>query len=104
ADTAHQLGFKCLISQHGEDALMTARKYRPHAITLDLTLPGMHGYAVLDRLKHDPSTRHIPVQIISVIDNMRRVINLGGYGHLSKPTDQKNIQEFLGKLKSFVER
>jgi PleD family two-component response regulator len=48
-DIAHEQGFKCLVSQHGEDALMTARKYRPDAITLDLTLPGMHGYAVLDR-------------------------------------------------------
>ena len=73
-DIAHEQGFKCLVSQHGEDALMTARKYRPDAITLDLKLPGMHGYAVLDRLKHDPSTRHIPVQIISVIDDMRRVL------------------------------
>jgi hypothetical protein len=61
-DIAREQGFKCLVSQHGEDALMTARKYRPDAITLDLTLPGMHGYAVLDRLKHDPSTRHIPIQ------------------------------------------
>jgi CheY-like chemotaxis protein len=62
-DVAHEEGFKCLVSQHGEDALMTARKFRPNIITLDLTLPGMHGYAVLDRLKHDqaayPDSDHL---------------------------------------------
>jgi HAMP domain-containing protein/signal transduction histidine kinase/CheY-like chemotaxis protein len=101
-EIAHDAGFKCLISQHGEDALMTARKFRPDAITLDLTLPGMHGYAVLDRLKHDPSTRHIPVQIISVIDNPKRVFKLGAFGHITKPTDRTKIAEGINHLKDFV--
>ena len=104
SELAHDLGFKCLISQHGEDALMMARKYRPHGITLDLTLPGMHGYALLDRLKHDASTRHIPVQIISVIDNMKRVMKIGAYGHIAKPTDREKISNVLNSLKSFIER
>ena len=97
-------GFKCLVSQHGEDALLTARKYRPNAITLDLTLPGMHGYAVLDRLKHDPSTRHIPVQIISVIDDMRRVLRLGALGYQTKPTNREKLVEGIKHLKNFAER
>ncbi|MBA3353721.1 MAG: GAF domain-containing protein, partial [Blastocatellia bacterium] len=88
-DIAHEQGFKCLVAQHGEDALMTARKFRPSAITLDLTLPGVHGYAVLDRLKHDPSTRHIPVQIISVIDDMMHVLKLGAFGHITKPVSRE---------------
>jgi HAMP domain-containing protein/signal transduction histidine kinase/CheY-like chemotaxis protein len=103
-DIAHEQGFKCLVSQHGEDALMTARKYRPSAITLDLTLPGMHGYAVLDRLKHDPSTRHIPVQIISVIDDLRRVLKLGAFGHVTKPVNREKLVEGVISLKNFVER
>jgi signal transduction histidine kinase/CheY-like chemotaxis protein len=103
-DIAHEQGFKCLVSQHGEDALMTARKYRPDAITLDLTLPGMHGYAVLDRLKHDPSTRHIPVQIISVIDDLRRVLKLGAFGHVTKPVNREKLVESVNDLKDFVER
>jgi DNA-binding response OmpR family regulator len=49
-DIAHEQGFKCIVEQNGDDAIMTARKYRPNAITLDLTLPGIHGFAVLDRL------------------------------------------------------
>jgi CheY-like chemotaxis protein len=103
-DVAHEVGFKALVSQHGEDALMTARKYRPNAITLDLTLPGMHGYAVLDRLKHDASTRHIPVQIVSLIEDMKRVLRLGAFGYQTKPTNRERLIEGIKQLKTFAER
>ncbi|PYS89689.1 MAG: hybrid sensor histidine kinase/response regulator [Acidobacteria bacterium] len=103
-DVAHEKGFKCLVSQHGEDALLSARKFRPAAITLDLTLPGMHGYAVLDRLKHDPSTRHIPIQVISNVDDPKRVMRLGAFGHLAKPASRARIAALLDTLKCFVER
>ncbi|HEX2641217.1 MAG TPA: response regulator, partial [Pyrinomonadaceae bacterium] len=103
-DVGHELGFKCLVAQQGDDALMTARKYRPDAITLDLTLPGIHGYAVLDRLKHDPSTRHIPVQVISVIDDMKRLLRLGAMGHIAKPTGREKLVEGVLNLKTFLER
>ncbi|MDQ6787349.1 MAG: HAMP domain-containing protein [Acidobacteriota bacterium] len=103
-DIAHEQGFKCLVSQQGEDALMTALKYQPAAITLDLTLPGMHGYAVLDRLKHDPSTRHIPIQIISVIEDMKRVLKLGAFGHITKPVSRERLVEGVASLKDFIER
>lgn len=83
---------------------MTARKYRPDAVTLDLTLPGMHGYAVLDRLKHDPSTRHIPIQIISVIDDLRRVLKLGAIGHATKPINHEKLVESVAGLKDFISR
>jgi CheY-like chemotaxis protein/two-component sensor histidine kinase len=103
-DIAHEQGFKCLVSQHGEDALLTARKYRPDAITLDLKLPGMHGFSVLDRLKHDPSTRHIPIQTVSVLDDVRRVLKLGALGHITKPAQRENLIEGVSFLKDFVER
>ena len=103
-DIGRELGFKCLVSQHGEDALMTARKYRPTAVTLDLTLPGMHGYAVLDRLKHDASTRHIPVQIVSVIEDMKRVLRLGAFGYQTKPADRDALLEGIKQLKTFSEQ
>ncbi|HUS00047.1 MAG TPA: response regulator, partial [Pyrinomonadaceae bacterium] len=103
-DVAREAGFKCLVSQHGEDALMTARKYRPNAITLDLTLPGMHGYAVLDRLKHDASTRHIPVQIVSLIEDMRRVLRLGAFGYQTKPTNREKLIDGIKQLKAFAEQ
>ena len=83
---------------------MTARKYRPDAITLDLTLPGIHGYAVLDRLKHDPSTRHIPVQVISVIDDLKRVLKLGAMGHIAKPASREKLVEGVFEPQNFLER
>jgi signal transduction histidine kinase/DNA-binding response OmpR family regulator/HAMP domain-containing protein len=103
-DIGHEQGFKCLVAQTGDDALMTARKYRPDAITLDLTLPGIHGYAVLDRLKHDPSTRHIPVQVVSVIDDLRRVMKIGALGYIEKPANRERLSECVGNLKGFVDR
>jgi CheY-like chemotaxis protein len=103
-EIAHEKGFKCLVSQHGEDALSCARKYRPTAISLDLTLPGMHGYAVLDRLKHDPSTRHIPIQVISSVDDPKRVMRLGAFGHLAKPVTRSRVSSLLDGLKEFTER
>jgi CheY-like chemotaxis protein len=103
-DIAHEHGFKCLVSQNGDDALHTARKFRPDAITLDLTLPGIHGYAVLDRLKHDPSTRHIPVQVISVVDDLKRVLKLGAFGLVTKPLNRQQLAESIAELKRFIER
>jgi HAMP domain-containing protein/signal transduction histidine kinase/CheY-like chemotaxis protein len=103
-DVGHDHGFKCLVEQNGDDALMTARKYRPDAITLDLTLPGIHGYAVLDRLKHDPSTRHIPVQIVSTIDDMKRILKLGAFGHISKPASREQLERGITSLREFTAR
>jgi CheY-like chemotaxis protein len=64
----------------------------------------MHGYAVLDRLKHDASTRHIPVQIVSVIDDMKRVLKLGALGHITKPANREKLIEGIISLKDFVSR
>ena len=64
-DMARDKGFKGIVATRGESALQLAQRYRPDAITLDIALPDMEGWTVLDRLKHDRVTRHIPVHIIS---------------------------------------
>src|SRR5262249_28019549 len=73
-------------------------------ITLDLKLPDMDGWAVLDLLKHDPETRHIPVNVISVHDQLHRCFHMGALGAVHKPAEKEALQELLAKTRSFVER
>ncbi|HSN69800.1 MAG TPA: response regulator, partial [Thermoanaerobaculia bacterium] len=102
-DMARQKGFKAIAVQGGEAALAMARRYRPDAITLDLSLPDTEGWTVLDRLKHDPSTRHIPVHIISAHDATGRGLRLGAFAHLQKPVTKDALDNALGRIKEFVE-
>jgi CheY-like chemotaxis protein len=103
-DLAREKGFKGIVAPRGETALALARQMRPDAITLDIQLPGMHGLAVLDQLKHDPSTRHIPVHIVSVVDELPRRRKLGAVSHLKKPVTKEAVMDSLGSIREFVDR
>ena len=103
-DKAHELGFKGLIVAKGEMALQVAPEIGAAAITLDLLLPDMDGWVVLDRLKHDPSTRHIPVHVISVDDSWQRGIRLGAFAFLKKPVSRKALDEAFATIKGFLDR
>jgi CheY-like chemotaxis protein len=103
-DMAHEKGFKALVTSSGEAALEAARTYRPDGITLDLQLPDVYGWAVLDRLKHDPATRHIPVHIISVDENTPHGLKLGAFACLKKPVSKRSLTEAFNHMKSFIER
>ena len=102
-DLAHQNGFKGLIALHGETALLLARQYRPTAITLDLGLRDMSGWAVLDRLKHDPETAEIPVHIISVFeDGAERGMTEGASTYLTKPVGKETLEGLFARVDAFV--
>ena len=103
-DKSHELGFKAVIVSEGQTALAVARELQPAAITLDLRLPDMDGWVVLDRLKHDPTTRHIPVHVISVDDSWQRGIRLGAFAFLKKPVSKRSLHDAFSSLKGFVER
>ncbi|HEV3263144.1 MAG TPA: response regulator, partial [Gemmataceae bacterium] len=103
-DTAHQKGFKGLVISSGEAAMALARQLRPDAVTLDIRLPDMDGWVVLDRLKHDPTTRHIPVHVISVDESSQRGSKLGAFSWLRKPVSKNSLNEAFSNLKNFVER
>ncbi|HVK38583.1 MAG TPA: response regulator, partial [Candidatus Kapabacteria bacterium] len=103
-DLAREKGFKAIVAARGEVGLEMARRYKPDAITLDIQLPGMHGLALLDRLKHDPTTRHIPVHIVSIVDELPRSRKLGAVTHLRKPVSRDTVRDALGNLKDFIER
>jgi HAMP domain-containing protein/signal transduction histidine kinase/DNA-binding response OmpR family regulator len=90
-DLAHERGLKALVALRGGTALSLAREFIPGAITLDITLPDMAGWTILDRLKHDPATRHIPVHVITGDENRRRGLALGAMTYLEKSVTKDNL-------------
>ena len=103
-ELARDQGFKGLIAGDGATALALAHRYKPHAITLDIGLPDMDGWALLDLLKHDPRTRHVPIHVISVDDQKKRGLSAGAFGFLEKPVDRDALLEALSRTKEFVNR
>jgi HAMP domain-containing protein/signal transduction histidine kinase/CheY-like chemotaxis protein len=103
-DIAHEHGFKGLIAFTGESGLALARKFKPQAISLDLRLPDMDGWALLDFLKHDLELRHIPVQILSGGDHGARGLRMGAFAYLRKPVEREQVVETLARVKEFVSR
>ena len=103
-EMAQQQGFKVITAQNGSTGLTLAQQFLPSAILLDIRLPEMDGWTVLDRLKHDQNTRHIPVHIMSVEEGRQRGLQLGAIAYLQKPLTSETISEALTKIKGFVER
>ncbi|MEP6636466.1 MAG: response regulator, partial [Acidobacteriota bacterium] len=81
-----------------------ARKYKPSAITLDIRLPDRDGWAVLDRLKHDAETSHIPVHIITVEEQRQRALQQGAFTHLQKPVTYADLGRAFDGIRDFAER
>ncbi|HVF85094.1 MAG TPA: response regulator, partial [Abditibacteriaceae bacterium] len=102
-DTARSGGFKGLVAQDGETGLQMARDYLPHAITLDLKIPQLDGWTVLDHLKRDVATRHIPVHVVSVIDRERGA-SVGAISYMEKPVSREALQGAFSHIKRFIER
>ncbi|MCG5240970.1 HAMP domain-containing protein [Azospirillum doebereinerae] len=102
-DLAREKGFRTVVSSGGGSALPFARKYRPDAVLLDIGLPDMDGWAVLDLLKRDPQTRHIPVHVISAKDERRRGLSMGAFDYSEKPVEREAIFNALARVQSFKE-
>jgi CheY-like chemotaxis protein len=103
-DHAHKKEFKCLLALTGEDGLALARQHGPDAILLDLKLPGMDGWQVLDRLKGEPSLRHIPVHILSAQEETVDAYKRGALGFLSKPVSNEGLEAVFQKIGGFLAR
>ena len=103
-DMAHDRGLKALAALRGSAALALAREFAPGAITLDITLPDMAGWTILDRLKHDPATRQLlPVHIITGDENRRRGLALGAMTYLEKSMTKENLNAAFDTIHQSLE-
>jgi signal transduction histidine kinase/DNA-binding response OmpR family regulator len=104
-EVAREKGFKGLVTSLGAVALAMTREYMPAALTLDILLPDMDGWRVLERLKRDIDTRHIPVYVVSTEEARERALASGARGMLVKPVPTRDaLEKFLLSVKDYVER
>ena len=103
-ELSRQQGFKGIVALSGDVGLACAQEYKPDAILLDICLPGMNGWTVMDRIKHDPNLRHIPVHITSVDDVRQRSLRSGAFSFLQKPADEDKLSEVFDRIKKFQKK
>ncbi len=103
-ELAREKEFKGVVTTEGASTLALAKKFRPDIIMLDLGLTDIDGWAVLDMLKHDVYTRHIPVHVISGLDGIWRARNLGAYAVTAKPASHAAIAAALEGARALVDR
>jgi CheY-like chemotaxis protein len=99
---ARDTGFKAIVAKTGEQGLHLARKHRPTAISLDVFLPDMLGWTVLNQLKRDPATRHIPVQILTIEEERQYSLERGAFAFMNKPATTEGLEAALQRIKEFA--
>ena len=103
-EVARDRGFKGIVAIRGDSGLALAHEYKPDAIILDMKLPVMDGWVVLDRLKHHPETRHIPVHIVSAGDGRQNALKAGAVAFLEKPISKEGLEDTFGEIRNFIDR
>ncbi len=99
-DLAHEMDFQCVLTHSANEGLAAAQRYRPSAILLDMNLPDHSGLGVLDQLKHDANTRHIPVHVLSVADYTQEAMQRGALGYDLKPVKRAQLVDALHRLEA----
>ncbi|WP_027361333.1 response regulator [Halodesulfovibrio aestuarii] len=103
-DFGRERGFLCLVAEDGETGLHFADYYKPSAIILDVGLPGIDGWTVMERLKDNPALRHIPVHFMSANDNSLDALRMGAIGYLAKPVTMEHVEEAFGALEDVISK
>jgi len=102
ADLARTQGFKILVAGKGAEGLALAREYHPAAVSLDVFLPDMLGWTVLNHLKQDPGTRHIPVQLLTMDEDRQHGLARGAFSFVTKPVTPEGLQAAIDKIKHYA--
>ena len=103
-DMAHEQGFKAVVATRGDTGVVLANEFLPDAITLDIQLPVLDGWAVLARLKRNPRTRHIPVHVMSIVERSAQAGSLGAFAYLEKPVSRDALLASFVHLSAFLDR
>jgi CheY-like chemotaxis protein/HAMP domain-containing protein/signal transduction histidine kinase len=101
-DLAHDKGFKVLVAARGSEALMLVREFHPSAVSLDVFLPDMLGWTVLNHLKQEPATRHIPVQILTLDEDRQHGLSRGAFSFVTKPTTREGLESAFSRIKEYA--
>jgi HAMP domain-containing protein/CheY-like chemotaxis protein/signal transduction histidine kinase len=101
-DLARDRGFKVLVAVKGAEALALARDFHPTAVSLDVFLPDMLGWTVLNHLKQDPTLRHIPVQILTLDEDRQHGLSRGAFSFVHKPTTANELKEAFSRIKDYA--
>jgi HAMP domain-containing protein/CheY-like chemotaxis protein/signal transduction histidine kinase len=101
-DLSRDKGFKVLLASRGAEALTLAREHRPTAVSLDLFLPDMMGWTILNHLKQDPATRHIPVQLLTVDRDKSHGMANGAFSFLTKPANAEGLDAAITRIKQYA--
>jgi CheY-like chemotaxis protein len=97
-DLAHERHFSCLVAHSAEEGLALATQFVPDAVLLDMALPDQSGLCVLQQLKENPATRHIPVHVVSGYDSKEAALQMGAVGYAVKPATREQLREVFKKL------
>ena len=100
-DLSRDKGFKVLVAMRGAEALALAREYHPTAVSLDVFLPDMLGWTVLNHLKQEPATRHIPVQMLTLDEDRHHGLARGAFAFVTKPTTPEGLETALNRIKEY---
>jgi len=101
-DLSHDKGFKVLVAMGGAEALALAREFHPTAVSLDVFLPDMLGWTVLNHLKQDSATRHIPVQMLTLDEDRHHGLTRGAFAFVTKPTTPEGLESALNRIKEYT--
>src|SRR5437763_11922114 len=101
-DLSREKGFKVLVALRGAEALALAREFHPTAITLDVFLPDMLGWTVLNHLKQNPATRHIPVQMLTLDEDRHHGLARGAFAFVTKPSNPRELEQALLRIKNYA--
>jgi len=101
-DLSRDKGFKVLVAMRGAEALALAREYHPTAVSLDVFLPDMLGWTLLNHLKQDPATRHIPVQMLTLDEDRSHGLARGAFAFVTKPTTPEGLKTALTRIKAYA--